>query len=243
MRNIFTVMKRELSGYFSTPVAYVIIIIFLLLSMSFAFWLGRILDAGDSSLWTFFNFLPWFFVVLAPAIGMKLWSEEHRLGTVELLMTLPVTAWQCIVGKFLASALLWLLCLALTFPIVCTIFYLGDPDRGHIAGGYLGAFFYSLCCLAITMAVSAFTRSQVVCLIVSVVICLALTLIGYPPLVEQLKTVLDPSLIDGLAAFSLTDHYYSMAKGVIAIPNLIFFLSVIVVSLIITSIAIRVRRA
>lgn len=235
-------MKRELSGYFATPVAYVIIIIFLLLSTSFAFWLGRILDAGDSSLWTFFDFLPWFFVVLAPAVGMKLWSEEHRLGTVELLLTMPVTPWQTIVGKFLASAVVWLLSLLLTFPIVLTLYYLGNPDSGHILGGYLGAFLYALSCLAITIAVSAFTRSQVVCLIVSVVICLVMTLIGYPPLIQQLKSVMNPAFVDGLASLSLTDHYYGMAKGVITTANFLFYGSVIVVSLIITSIAIKARR-
>jgi len=259
IRNIKAVFKRELTAYFTSPIAYVIIVIFLLMAMGFAFWIGNLWDFGDASLtWTFFFYLPFFFVVLAPAVGMRLWSDEHRDGTIELMLTMPIEPWHAILGKFLASAVVWAVALLFTWPIVWTIQYLGDPDLGFvlfdlklfklrsggpILSGYLGAFLYASSCVAITMAISAFTRSQVTCLIISVALCLALTLIGYPQIVDQLMKMFPAGVVDTIADFSLMSHFLDMTKGVLVFRDLLYFLSVIVVSLVITSIAIRAKRA
>ena len=244
LRNIKAVFKRELAAYFSSPIAYTIIVIFLLVSTGFAFWVGDLWDFGDASLtWTFFFFLPWFFVVLAPAVGMRLWADEHRQGTIELILTMPIHPWHAIVGKFLASALVWAVALLLTWPIVWTIQFLGDPDMGPILSGYLGSFLFASACVAISMAISAFTRSQITCLLISIAVCLSLTLLGYPQIIAQLMTMLPAEVVDGIAELSLMSHFLDMTKGVLVFRDILYFLSVIVVSLIITSIAIRAKRA
>jgi len=244
IRNILAVFKREFSAYFSSPIAYVIIVIFLLMSMGFAFWVGDLWNSGDASLtWTFFFWLPWFFAILGPAVGMRLWADEHREGTIELMLTMPIAPWHAIVGKFLAASLVWLVSLALTWPIVWTIQYLGEPDMGPIWTGYLGAFLYASSCTAITMAISAFTRSQIVCLIISVAICVGLLLIGYPQIVEKFMKMMPANVVEAIASFSLMSHFLDMTRGVVVFRDLFYFLTVIVVCLVITSIAIRAKRA
>ncbi|MCX6124139.1 MAG: ABC transporter permease subunit, partial [Proteobacteria bacterium] len=171
MKNVFTIFKREFFGYFNSPVAYVILVIFVLAAQGFTFFFGNFLDQGDASLARpFFMWHPWLYIVLAPAVGMKLWSEEYRLGTLELLMTMPIAPWQSILGKYLAAAVVWAIALLLTFPIVWTVFYLGNPDLGPILSAYVASYCYALSCLAVTCAVSAFTRSQVICFIIRIVL-------------------------------------------------------------------------
>src|SRR5213596_4239529 len=172
--NIKAVAKRELIGYFSSPVAYVFLVIFLLLGGFFTFMVGRapFFEFGQASLVTFFIWLPWLFLFLVPAVGMRLWSEERRLGTIELLLTMPVAAWQAIVGKSLASWLFLVVALALSFPIVATVNWLGDPDNGVIASGYVGAALLAGAYLAISCLTSALTRNQVIAFILAVVLCL-----------------------------------------------------------------------
>src|SRR5213075_1270384 len=176
--NIKAVAKRELIGYFSSPVAYVFLTMFLLLSGFFTFMVGRapFFEFQQASLVTFFIWLPWLFLFLVPAIGMRLWSEERRLGTIELLLTMPITAWQAIVGKFLASWLFLLLALVLTFPMVITVNILGHPDNGVIFCGYVGSWLMAGAYLAISCITSAMTRTHVVSFIMSDVICLFLFL-------------------------------------------------------------------
>ena len=244
VRNIKAVTKRELVAYFTSPIAYVIIVIFLLVSTGFSFWVGDLWDFGDASLtWTFFFFLPWFFVVLAPAVGMRLWADEHRQGTIELMLTMPIHPWHAIVGKFVASSVVWAIALLLTWPIVWTVQYLGDPDMGPILSGYLGAFLFASSCVAISMAISAFTRSQITCLLISVAVCLGLTLLGYPQIVDQFMKMLPANVVDGIADLSLMSHFLDMTKGVLVFRDILYFLSVIVVSLLVTNIAIRAKRA
>src|SRR5881397_2142585 len=184
--NIKTIAKRELGGYFASPVAYVFIVIFLLLCGFFTFMLGGFFERNEASLVSFFLWHPWLFLFLVPAAGMRLWSEERRLGTIELLLTMPITAWQAIVGKFLASWLFLGLALALTFPIVWTVNYLGSPDNGVILGSYVGSFLLAGSYLAVSCMTSAMTRNQVISFIVSVVICFLLILVGYPPVTNFL---------------------------------------------------------
>src|SRR4026209_958747 len=171
VQNIKTIAKRELTGYFASPVAYVFIVIWLLLVGFFTFMLGGFFEIGEASLARpFFNWHPWLYLFLVPAAGMRLWSEERRQGTMELLLTMPITAWQAIVGKFLASWLFLIIALALTFPIVITISYLGDPDGGAVFAGYLGSACLAGAYLAVTCFTSALTRNQVISFILSVVI-------------------------------------------------------------------------
>src|SRR4051794_13847400 len=179
---IKTIAKRELSGYFSSPVAFVFIVIFLLLSGFFTFMVAGFFERGQANLLTFFTWHPWLYLFLVPAVGMRMWSEERRQGTIELLLTMPVTAWQAILGKFLASWAVVALALVLTFPIVITVNYLGNPDNGVIFAGYLGSLLMAGSYLAISAMTSAITRNQVVSFILSVVISLFLILAGYPPI-------------------------------------------------------------
>src|SRR6266481_8233323 len=176
--NIKTIAKRELSGYFASPVAYVFIVIFLLLTGFFTFMAGGFFERGEASLVSFFLWHPWLYLFLVPAVGMRLWSEERRMGTMELLLTMPVTGWQAIVGKFLASWLLLALALVLTFPVVISVGYLGSPDYGVIFCGYVGSLLLAGAYLAVGCMTSAMTRNQVISFILSVVICLFLILAG-----------------------------------------------------------------
>lgn len=246
MKNTIAIFKRELTGYFSSPVAYVILVIFLLVLQGFTFFIGRFLDVNQANLTTFFEWHPWIYMVFVPAVGMKLWSEEYRLGTVELLMTMPISPWYPILGKFLAAAVVWAIALFLTFPIVLTVYYLGSPDTGPIIGAYLGSYLYALSCLAITSAVSAFTRNQVVCFIVSVPICLLLTILGWQPVTDAFLKIV-PSAWENLVYFlrylSLLNHYNDMAKGLVVAKDVLYFLSLITVCLFTTHVAIQARRS
>lgn len=247
LQKIWAIYKREFLSYVNSPVLYVILVIFLLTTMGFAFLFGRFLDGNNASLnQAFFFWHPWIYVVLAPAVGMRLWSEEHRLGTVELLMTMPISPWHAILAKFKAAALVWLIALALTAPIVFTVFYLGKPDKGPIITGYVASYFYALGCLAVTSAVSAFTRSQVVCFIVSVAFCLLLTLIGYPGIVDFVVRGLpgwSESIVRFISYLSFMDHFYEMSKGIFVFRDVLYFLSVILVALLITGAGLRSKRA
>lgn len=246
-KNIFAVYKREFFGYFNSPVAYVILVIFLLATQGFCFFFGNFLESDNASLTnSFFMWQPWIFMVLVPAVGMKLWSEEYRLGTMELLMTMPINTWHSVVGKYLAAATVWLIALILNFPIVITVYYLGEPDLGPILSAFVGSYLYACACLAVTSAVSAFTRSQVICFIISVAICLLLTLFGMQQIIEAiLKAV--PTQLEGLVTFvsycCLLTHFYDMSKGVLLARDVVYFLSVIFFCLLITHTAIQARRA
>src|SRR2546428_8517433 len=196
--NIKTITKRELGAYFSSPLAYIFIVIFLLLSGFFAFAVRPTLfDRGEASLAAnFFFWHPWFYLFLVPAVGMRLWAEERRVGTIELLLTMPITAWQAIVGKFLASWLFLGVALVMTFPIVLTVNYLGSPDNGVIFAAYVGSWLMAGAYLAISCVTSALTRNQVVSFIISVVICLLLILAGFQPVIDSVAGWAKPWLVD-----------------------------------------------
>jgi ABC-2 type transport system permease protein len=244
LANIKTIIKRELGGYFSSPVAYVFIVIFLLLTGFFTFMAGGFFERGQASLdGCFFLWHPWLYLFLVPAVGMRLWAEERRVGTLELLLTMPITAWQAIVGKFLASWLFLLLALALTFPVVVTVNYLGSPDNGVIFAGYVGSFLMAGAYLAISCMTSAMTRNQVVSFIVALVICLFLVLCGFPPVTNLLTRMDKPWLVDTVASLSVITHFEWFTKGVLDSRDIIFFLSIIGFSLFTTGVIIRSHRA
>ena len=242
-RHILTIAKREVAGYFASPVAYVFIVIFLLLTGFFPFMVSGFFDRGQANLQAFFAWHPWLYLFLVPAVGMRMWSEERRLGTIELLLTMPITPWQAIVGKFLASWLVLALALALTFPIVITVNYLGHPDNGVIVASYAGSLLLSGAYLSISAMTSAMTRNQVVSFIVSVVLCLFLILAGWPPITNLLTQWASQGFVETIAAFSVMTHFDSIQKGVIDSRDVLFFLSVIVFCLFTTSVIIRAHRA
>jgi ABC-2 type transport system permease protein len=242
--NIQTITKRELAAYFSSPLAYIFIVIFLLLSGFFTFMVGGFFERGEASLVRpFFDWHPWFYLFLVPAVGMRLWAEERRVGTIELLLTMPITAWQAIVGKFLASWLFLALALLLTFPVWITVNYLGDPDNGVILCGFIGSWLMAGAYLAISCATSAMTRTQVVSFIISVVVCLFLILAGFPPVVRLIESWASPWLVDTVTSFSVISHFEGFQKGVLDVRDIVFFLSVIGFSLFTTSAILRSHRA
>jgi ABC-2 type transport system permease protein len=242
--NIKAIIKRELGGYFSSPVAYVFIVIFLLLVGFFTFMFGGFFEMGQASLErSFFMWHPWLYLFLVPAAGMRLWAEERRVGTLELLLTLPVTVGQAILGKFLASWIFLFIALALTFPIVMTVNYLGTPDNGVIFASYVGSFLMAGAYLAISCMTSAMTRNQVVSFILSCVFCLILVLCGFPPVTNFIGRSEIPWLINTVASFSVLTHFEYFTKGVLDLRDVVFFLSVIGFSLFSTGVIIRGHRA
>jgi ABC-2 type transport system permease protein len=241
MKLAWVIAKRELASYFTSPVAYVFLVIFLLLTGFFTFSVGQFFERGEASLGAFFGWHPWLYLVLVPAVGMRLWAEERRSGTLELLLTMPITPWQAIAGKFLASWIFIALALALTFPVVATVNVLGSPDNGMIFAGYLGSLLLAGAYLALTCATSALTRNQVVAFILSVVACLFLILAGFNPVTDLLARWASPALVDTVAAFSVVTHFDGFQRGVIDARDLYFFFAVIGFSLFATGVILRNR--
>ena len=242
-KSVRTIARRELASYFASPVAYVFLVIYLLLTGFFTFTVGAFFERGEASLISFFVWHPWLYLVLVPAVGMRLWSEERRAGTLELLLTMPVTAWQAILGKFLASWAFLAIALALTFPVMITVNLLGSPDNGIIVAGYLGSLLLAGAYLAISCMTSAMTRNQVVAFILAVVICLFLILCGFNPVTDLLTRWASPAFVDTVAAFSVITHFDGFQKGVIDTRDLFYFLSVIGFALFATGVILRNYRA
>lgn len=241
--NVRAIVMRELGGYFTSPIAYVFLVIFLLLTGFFTFTVGSFFERGEASLVSFFTWHPWLYLFLVPAVGMRLWSEERRLGTMELLLTMPVTTWQALIGKFLASWLFLGLALALTFPVIITVNYLGNPDNGVIVAGYLGSLLLAGAYLAVTCMTSAMTRNQVISFIVAVLICLFLILAGYEPVTGLLSRFASSRVVELVAAFSVMTHFDGFQRGVIDLRDIVFFASVMGFALFATGVIIRGHRA
>lgn len=230
MKHTITILKREFLGYFATPVAYVFIVVFLLLSGFFTFQLGGFYPddgVGQAQLFSFFNYHPWLYLFLVPAISMRLWAEERKSGTIELLMTLPVTLPQAILGKFLAAWLFTGVALALTFPIWITVNYLGDPDNGIIVAAYVGSFCMAGSFLAIGACVSAITKNQVIAFVVSVVVCFLFLLSGFPPVLDFFRGWAPETVVDTISSFSFMTHFDGITKGVIELRDFVFFASLV----------------
>jgi ABC-2 type transport system permease protein len=240
---IGTIARRELAAYFQSPVAYVFLVIFLLLAGLFTFTFGGFFERGEASLAAFFGWMPWLFLFLVPAVGMRLWSDERRLGTIELLLTFPVTPWQAVLAKFLASWLFLAIALALTFPMVITANVLGDPDNGVIACGYIGSLLLAGAYLAVSSMTSALTRNQVISFILAVMLCVVLIMVGFNPVTDMLARWASPGLVEAIAGFSVLTHFDGLQKGVIDTRDLLYFLSLIAFALFTTEAIIRGHRA
>lgn len=249
MPNIFAlhglnaIFKRELSGYFITPVAYVFSAVFLLLLGANTIYIGNFFQRNRADLEPFFTWHPWLYVLLIPAITMRLWADERRSGTAELLLTLPVPLWQAVVGKFLAAWCFTTFTVALTFPMWLSVNYLGDPDNGVILAGYIGSILMAGSYLAIGSCISALTRSQVVAFVISVTICLAFTITGYPMIINLFQAWLPQSMVDTLALFSFLTHFSTIAQGYLEWRTLIYFISLMIAWLYATVIILEKRRS
>jgi len=245
MSAIATVFKRELASYFATPVAYVFIVIFLVLAAAFPFYLGgqTFFERNQADLLPFFNFHPWLYLFLVPAVGMRLWAEERKSGTIELLLTLPLTMWQAVVGKFLAAWVFIGIALVLTFPIWITVNYLGSPDNGVIFASYIGSFLMAGAFLAIGSCISACTRNQVVAFIITVVVCFLFLLAGFPLVLAAFNSWAPQGLVDAISGLSFLTHFASISKGVIDLRDLIYFLLTIVFWLYASAVVIDLKKA
>jgi ABC-2 type transport system permease protein len=190
MTQVTPIFKREFLGYFRSPVAYVFLIGFLLISVGLAFFLGAFFKAGNASLERYFTFLPWVFVILVPAVCMRLWAEERRSGTIELLFTLPVTTLEAVIGKFLAAWAFVTTAILLSFPLAITIGFLGSPDWGVMAVTYLGAILMAAAYVGVCSLTSAFTKNQVVSFVISFILCLVLVFLGWSVFNEVMERVL-----------------------------------------------------
>jgi ABC-2 type transport system permease protein len=243
MNGLIAVLKRELTGYFITPVAYVFLVIFLALTGVFTFEIGQFFDRGQADLRPFFDFHPWLYLFLIPAVSMRLWADERRSGTIELLMTLPLARWATVLGKFLAA---WFFCgiaLLLTVPMWMTVNYLGEPDNGAIFAAYIGSFMMAGAFLAIGTCISALTKSQVIAFVLSVVVCFGFLLAGFPPVIDKFSTWAPDIVVDTIANFSFLTHFDSIAKGVIDLRALVFFGSLIATALAVNVVVIDLRKA
>ena len=237
------IARRELRGYFATPLAYVFILIYLALSGWFTFYLGGFYERRQADLLPFFNFQPWLFLILIPAISMRLWAEERKSGSIELLMTLPVTTLQAVLGKFLASWAFTAIAIALTFPIWITVNFLGEPDNGAILAAYLGCALMAGAFLAIGSCISAANRNQVIAFIITIVVCFLFLLSGFPLVLELFSTWAPTPVVEAVAGLSFLTHFAAISKGVIDLRGLMYFLLVIAAWLYANAIVLDMKKA
>lgn len=243
IEHIGIICKRELTQYFATPVAYIFIVIFLMLNGTFTFYVGNFFERNQADLESFFSFHPWLYLLLVPALSMRLWAEERKAGSIELLLTLPVTLFEAVMGKFLAAWFFTGFALSLTFPIWITVNYLGDPDNGVILASYLGSWLMAGGFLAIGCCISATTKNQVIAFILSWVVCLAFLLSGYGLVLEFFQGWAPLWLSDAIASLSFLTHFRLISKGVIDARDLIYFVLTIIVWLYACSVVIELKKA
>ncbi|MGV8840865.1 MAG: ABC transporter permease [Bauldia sp.] len=243
MRVMLTIARREFVGYFITPLAYVFLVVFLVAAAVATFYFGDFLEIRQADLISFFTFHPFLLLVLMPAVGMRLWTEERRSGSIELLMTLPVTAWQAVLGKFLAAWAFAGICLLLTFPIVWTVNWLGDPDNGVIVAGYIGSFLMAGALLALTSCISALTKSQVIAFVISVVAGFVLMVTGLGLVLDLFTGWAPEYIVDLIASFSFYTHFNELVSGIVAGGTIIFFVTLIGLLLLINRQIIELKKA
>ena len=243
MSTTWAVFRRELRGYFNTPLAYIFIVIFLFLTGIFTFYLGSFFIRGQADLKPFFNFHPWLYLFLVPAIAMRLWAEERKSGAIELLLTLPVSLWSTVLGKFLAAWAFIIIALSLTFPMWITVDYLGQPDHGVIIASYLGSILMAGSYLAIGSCISATTKNQVIAFVVSVVICFLFTVSGAPIVLDFFAAWAPQPLLNAIASFSFLTHFNAIQNGVIDLRDLIYFVSLILLWLFANLLIVDLKKA
>lgn len=243
MRALTAITAREFAGYFATPLAFVFIIVFLLANGLATFYLGAYFAMGQADLTSFFMFHPWLYLFFLPAISMRLWAEERRNGSIELLLTLPIPLTAVVIGKYLAALAFSALALTLTFPIWLTVNFLGNPDNGVILASYVGSLMLAGGYLAIGSCLSALTRNQVIAFVISVVACFLFTVSGAPLVLELFEGWAPQALIETLAGFSLLTHFRAITGGVIDMRDVMFFATLIGVFLTATVIVVDMKKA
>lgn len=242
MRQVLAVFKREFAAYFATPLAYVFIVIFLFAMGAFTFYVGRFYDNGIADLSVFFGYHPWLYLFLVPAIGMRLWADERRTGTVELLLTLPIPVWATVLGKFLAAWAFTAVALFLTFPIWITVNVLGEPDNGVIVASYVGSLLMAGGYLAISAAISASTDNQVIAFVISVAVCFLFTIAGAALVVDFFQLWAPVILVNTISSFSFLTHFQAITSGVIDLRDLIYFGSLIALFLALNVVLIDLKK-
>ena len=243
MHNTQLIFQREFAAYFATPLAYIFIVIFLALAGLLTFRLGDFLGREQADLVPFFEFHPWLYLFLVPALSMRLWAEERRLGTIELFLTLPISMPQAVAGKFLAAWAFTTTALILTFPIWITVNYLGDPDNGVILASYLGSLLMAGAYLAIGSMISATTKNQVIAFVVTTTVCFILTLAGTPAVLDFFTNWAPAGLVEAIGNFGFLPHFQSIQRGVIDLRDVIFFATVIFFALVANAVIVDWRKA
>lgn len=243
MNRLSTIFKRELGSYFATPLAYVFIVIFLIVSSIFTFNIGGFYETGQADLQVFFNFHPWLYLFFVPAIAMRLWAEELRSGTVELLLTLPIKLSEAVLGKFLAAWIFIGISLLLTLPLWITVNYLGNPDNGIILASYLGSWLMSGAFLAMGSCMSATTQNQVIAFILTISLCFIFIVTGFPMMLSVVSGWLPSTMVDLIASLSFLTHFNAISRGVLDFRDLLFFIIMMVGWLFATIIVIEKKKA
>ena len=243
MRTLGIITRRELGGYFSTPLAYVFLVIFLAGAGAVTFYMGNFFGRRQADLLAFFGFHPWLFLVLIPAVGMRLWAEERKSGTIELLMTLPVTTGQVVAGKFLAAWAFTAIAIALTFPIWISVNYLGEPDHGVIIASYLGSLLMAGALLALTSCLSALTKNQVIAFVVGAAASFIFMMSGLDIVLGLFTNWAPAYIVDLIASLSFLTHFQTITKGVVQVPSVVFFLSMMAVCLFINVQIVELKKA
>lgn len=242
MSDVLTIIRREYLSYFASPVAYVFLVIFLVMQGLFTFYIGSFYEREQANLVAFFTYQPWLYLFLMPAVAMRLWAEERRSGTFELLLTLPLPTGSVVIGKYLAALAFAATALFLTFPIWITVNWLGDPDNGVIVTGYIGSLLMAAAYLAIGAAMSAVTKNQVVAFILSVAVCFLFLVAGLPLVLDAAAAWLPDALVLAIANLSFLTHFDGLQKGVVALSDIVYFLSVIAFWLLVNRITIESKR-
>ena len=243
LNKTYIILDRELKGYFRTPLASIFLLVFLALSSGMTFFLGMFFERDQADLTAFFSWHPWLFLVLMPAIGMRLWAEERRSGTIELLITLPVTNTQLVVGKFLASWIFTLIALILTMPIWITVNYLGDPDNNVILISYVGSWLMAGAFLALTSCLSALTKNQVIAFIISSISGFVLIMAGFNLVLSAVRSWSPNWITETISSMSFLSHFSRIQVGVFDLSTLIFFISMIILCLWINVQLVQVKKA
>jgi ABC-2 type transport system permease protein len=237
------IFRREFRAYFATPLAAVFLVVFLFMSGVFSFSMGGLFERGQADLRSFFQFVPWLFLFLAPALSMRLWAEERRLGTIEVLTTLPIPRWHAVVGKFLAAWFFSLVALALTAPLWMTVSWLGDPDQGVIVAGYIGSAMVAGIFLAIGGFVSALTKNQVIAFVVTIVACFLVLLSGFPLVLNFFRDWMSSGAVDAIASVSVLTHFNSLMRGVVELRDVVYFASGICAFMVATTFVVDWRKS
>ena len=243
MKTILSITKREINGYFATPVAYVFIVIFLIMSGLFTFYMGSFYERGQADLTSFFDWHPWLYLFLIPAISMRLWAEERNSGTIELLITLPVTNSQLVLGKFFASWFFTLIALILTTPIWISVNYLGEPDNGVIFISYVGSWLMAGCFLSLTSCLSTLTKNQVIAFIISTISCFIMVMAGFGLILSSVRSWAPIWLTETIGSLSFLSHFKRIQYGVLDFTTLIFFVSMIILCLWINMQLVHLKKA